>query len=185
MLLRSAKLEKAKSIKTNSRISFKLILVKAIFYRFYFLNSTIRFFLDLSSYLSIENPLTLKLSIDQREKLLGFAEVFIPELKGENDLLNDFVIQFEKLFFSFDRDTQKKLLLFISVLSFLSYFYTAKAYKRLSFDQQKSYLARIYNFPFAKIVSGFTGLRTLCFISYYSIKEVWKTIHYDGPLVSR
>ena len=181
MLLRSAKLEKAKSIKTNSRISFKLILAKVIFRRFYFFNAIIQLFFHLSSYLSLLNPLTLELSVYQREKLLGFARVFIPELENEID----FIFQFEILFSGFDKDTQKKLLLFISVLSFLSYFYTAKAYRRLSFDQQKSYLARIYNFPVAKIVSAFTGLRTLCFISYYSMQEVWKTIHYDGPLISR
>lgn len=126
----------------------------------------------------------MKLSIDQREKLLGFAGVIIPDLRQENGLKNDFIIHFEKLFFGFDKDTQKKLLLFISVLSFLSLFYNAKAYSKLTYDEQKAYIDRLYNFPVAKIVSALTGLRTLCFISYYSIKEVWKTIHYDGPVIS-
>ena len=126
----------------------------------------------------------MKLSIKQREKLLGFARVIIPELEEENGLKNDFIIHFEKLFFSFDKDTQKKLLLFISVISVLSLFYNAKAFSRLTYDEQKTYIARLYNFPVAKIVSALTGLRTLCFISYYSIKEVWKTINYDGPIIS-
>ena len=97
MLVRSAKLEKAKSIKTNSRISFKLILAKVIFRRFYFFNAIIQLFFHLSSYLSLLNPLTLELSVYQREKLLGFARVFIPELENEID----FIFQFEILFSGF------------------------------------------------------------------------------------
>jgi hypothetical protein len=126
----------------------------------------------------------LKLSAKQREKLLRFAGVIIPDLSEEKGLENDFIIHFEKLFFSFDKDTQKKLLLFISVLSFLSWFYMAKPYNKLTYLERKAYIARLYNFPVAKIASALTGLRTLCFISYYSIKEVWKTIHYEGPIVT-
>jgi len=127
----------------------------------------------------------LTLSISQRKTVYLFASVIIPDLKQNASLESEFILNFEKLFFGFDPDTQKKLKLFISLISLLSFFYTARAFEKLSFEKRQSYIDRLFNFPLSKIISALTGLRTLCFISYYSLKEVWNSINYDGPILSK
>lgn len=127
----------------------------------------------------------MTLSISQRKIVFLFASVIIPDLEQNILMERDFIINFEKLFFGFDPDTQKKLKLFISVISILSLFYNARSFDKLSYQKRQNYIERLFNFPITKIISALTGLRTLCFISYYSLKEVWTSINYDGPIISK
>lgn len=127
----------------------------------------------------------MTLSISHRKTVFLFASVIIPDLNQSTSLENDFILHFEKLFFGFDPDTQRKLKLFISIISILSFFYNARSFEKLSFEKRQNYIERLFNFPINKIISALTGLRTLCFISYYSLKEVWTSINYDGPIISK
>lgn len=127
----------------------------------------------------------MTLSVSQRKIVYHFASVIIPDLNQNTSLESGFIVNFEKLFFGFDPDTQKKLKLFISLISLLSFFYTARSFENLSFEKRQDYIERLFKFPINKIISALTGLRTLCFISYYSLKEVWTSINYDGPIISK
>lgn len=127
----------------------------------------------------------MTLSISHRKIVFLFAEVIIPDLKQNALLKDDFIFNFEKMFFGFDARTQSKLKLFISVISILSLFYNVQSFEKLSYSKRQNFIEQLFDFPIGKIVSALTGLRTLCFIAFYSIKEVWTSINYDGPIISR
>lgn len=117
--------------------------------------------------------------IDQ--DLLLFASVIITELEGDDVLKKEFWNSFHSMFLELDEDVQKQLKLLISAISMLSLVYTFQAFNKLDYTKRQNYISRLFNFPFSKFVSGLTGLRSLCLFAFYTQKEQWQKINYDGP----
>lgn len=120
---------------------------------------------------------------ESNRKLMLFASVIIPDLESDEKLRALFWNNFQRLFSGFDEEIQSKLLLLIKVMAVFSYLYNFKPFDKLSIIKREKFIAQLFKFPFAKFVSGLNGLKTLCFIAFYNIEEVYKEINYDGPLV--
>jgi hypothetical protein len=116
------------------------------------------------------------------QNLMLFATVIIPELEGDSVRKRDFWNNYYTLFLEMDIDIQKQLEMLIKLISVLSFFYTFHAFNQLDFKQRQKYIKRLFNFPYSKIVSGLTGLRSLCLFAYYSQEDNWKEINYNGPV---
>lgn len=111
-----------------------------------------------------------------------FAGVIIPEIESNTKYLLPFTENYLRLITDIDADSQKKIRLLVNVFSKLSYIYNLSSLNNLSYSKRQKYVDKMFHFPFSKFVSGLTGLRALCMISYYNIEEVMHEIKYDGPV---
>lgn len=119
---------------------------------------------------------------EHSKSVILFASVIIPELEGNNSLKENFLINYWKLFSDVDKESQKKIRLLVSVISFLSLVYNLSSFSALSYAKRQAYINKLFHFPVKKLVGGLTGLRALSMISYYNIEEVMSEINYDGPI---
>lgn len=116
------------------------------------------------------------------KSVLLFAGVIIPEIEGNSKYADDFSQNYKLIFTDIDSDSQQKIELLVNVFSLLSYIYNFSSLSNLSYKKRQSYVEKMFHFPISKFVSGLTGLRALCMISYYNIEEVMREINYDGPI---
>jgi len=116
---------------------------------------------------------------------LAISEIILPDIAQNNELKTAFYENFMVFFESLDKDSAAQLKLLIKVLGILSRIYTFKKINSLSIEQRSSFLDKIQNFPIAKIVGGFTGLRSLSLMSFYSMPKTWSTIGYEGSSLAK
>lgn len=119
------------------------------------------------------------LSTTLETKYLSIADIIIPDIADNHILRSAFIQNFNIFFGSLDSESASKIKLLIKVLSILAVIYTFKKIEKLSIEQRELFLEKIQHFPIAKIVGGFTGLRSLTFMSFYSMKESWESINYS------
>lgn len=124
----------------------------------------------------------MKLSAKYKENTLLFASVIIPSLNEDESLKEQFWNDFQAYFLALDIDVQNQLQLLVKAISALSIVYTFKGFNRLSFEQRKKYISRLFHFPIPMFVSGLTGLRSLFLFTYYTNETQWKKIKYNGPI---
>ncbi len=120
-----------------------------------------------------------------KDNIILLAEVIVPEMYQNTSLKDTFIKNFKQMFYGLEEDSSIKIKLLVQVIEKMSYVYHFKSFSNLSFDKRKKYIDKLFNFPIGKIVAGLTGLRSLILISYYSIEQVWPSIHYDGPVNSQ
>lgn len=89
----------------------------------------------------------------------------------------------EKLIASLDEATRKKLRLLLGVVEWGAAFKFARRFTRLRREQQEAYLrawegSRLQLFRF-----GFSSLRNLALLSFYTRQESWPMIGYPGPVL--
>lgn len=119
----------------------------------------------------------------QSKTVFYFATVLLPELEENPKLENSFNENFEEIFTGLEEESKKQLRLLIILISILSFVYTLKSLESLNYASRKKFIKQLFAFPYAKVVGGLNGLKSICFISFYGIEDVWKTIKYEGPLV--
>lgn len=128
------------------------------------------------------NKFDLDLTQKQRTTFLFFAEILIPDLKDDQEAKRKFLENFGVYFKSLDPSVQKQLSLLISLMNYLCFFYTGRVFNRCRAEQQEGFVQNLFYFPVAKVVSGVSGLRSLCMFIYYSDADQWKKLKYDGPI---
>jgi len=116
--------------------------------------------------------------------VLLFAGVIVPQLEKKSPLQKPFLDNFEKLMKGIDPDSFDKIKLLVKVIGILSWVYNLRSFKSLNGDQKVRFIEKLFHFPISMLVAGLTGLRSLVFIAYYGIPEVWRDINYDGPIVT-
>lgn len=114
--------------------------------------------------------------------ILALAETMIVDLRQNEDLKNQFWTNFSSFFKDLDVDSAKKLNLLVTVVSLLSFLYNRAPLYTLTIQKREHFIERLYQFPITKIIAGFTGLRSLMMVSYYSMEQTWSNINYKGPL---
>lgn len=122
------------------------------------------------------------LKLKLKSTYLAIAEIILPDLYQNNDLEKTFYENFTIFFSSLDKDSKSQIKLLIKVLGVLSLIYTFKKIDKLNPKQRSLFLEKVQNFPIAKIVGGFTGLRSLTLMSFYSMPKSWSTIGYEGSV---
>lgn len=127
------------------------------------------------------NKQLFSLRNQQLDIVFYFATVLIPELESNTSLKKSFTDNFDELFSGLEDDSQQKLGLLVSLISALCFAYTFRRIGKLTYFKRKKFVDQLFSFPIAKVVGGVSGLKSLCFISFYGIEEVWKTIKYEGP----
>jgi hypothetical protein len=116
------------------------------------------------------------------DTLINFASVMIPDLQESENEKGAFLLVLNRFFLSLDRPLRRKLDLLLQMVNFLSFFYNGRSFNRLSYSQKCKYIDRLFEFPVNTLISGLTGLRTLCFFAYYTDADQWKKINYEGPI---
>lgn len=111
-----------------------------------------------------------------------FAAVIIPALKNNQELQQKFIHNLEKIVQGLESDSTNKIKLLVKVMDKLSLIYNLKSFKKLSYTQRQNYISRLFNFPIGMVVAGLSGLKSIVFIAYYGIEDVWTTIDYQGPI---
>jgi len=119
----------------------------------------------------------------QSKTVFYFATVLLPELEENPKLENSFNENFEEIFTGLEEESKKQLRLLIILISILSFVYTLKSFESLNYASREKFVKQLFTFPYAKVVGGLSGLKSICFISFYGIEDVWETIKYEGPLV--
>lgn len=119
----------------------------------------------------------------QTKTVFYFATVLLPELEENPELKNSFNKNFNELFSGLEDESRKQLSLLITLISVLSFVYTLKRFEKLNYLSRKKFVKQLFAFPYSKVVGGLNGLKSICFISFYGIEDVWRTIKYEGPLV--
>lgn len=117
-----------------------------------------------------------------KQTIILFTEVIIPDLRNNTSIKYAFIKNFKQLISGLEPDSESKIKLLVMVIDKLSLVYNFQSFEKLSYKQRKKYIDRLFNFPIGKIIGGLTGLRSIVMISYYGIDDVWKSIHYDGPV---
>lgn len=120
-----------------------------------------------------------------KTQVVYLAEAFIPELREDLGLKKDFIESFLFFFKDLDEDAAGKLKLLPKVLNILSVLNSFKTLKNHTPETRERVLQKLSHFPVSKIVAGLTGIRSLIFVSYYSMPQVWGRLNYDGPIVKR
>jgi hypothetical protein len=110
-----------------------------------------------------------------------FASVIIPELEDKPVLREKFIINFERLFIGLTEESKQKLIVLFLFITGMCLLYSFSSFNKLNNARRKRYVDRLFLFPNSKVIAGLTGLRTLCFISYYEMEELWSEINYEGP----
>ncbi len=106
-----------------------------------------------------------------KTRYLAIAEIIIPDIAENTALQIAFFTNFTIFFDSLDKDSSSKIELLIKVLSILAFFYQFKQIEKQSIEQRILFFDKIQHFPIAKIVAGFTGLRSLTLMSFYSMQD--------------
>jgi hypothetical protein len=114
--------------------------------------------------------------------LLPFAEVMIPDLEKHRQERDEFQQNIARFFKTIDKGTQKQLYLLLTLVNLLSYLYNSRGFSKLDYGSRKVFVDKLFHFPVNKVVGGLTGLRALCFFTYYTQESQWKKINYDGPI---
>ena len=120
-----------------------------------------------------------------KTRVLLFAGVIVPELENNQDLQRAFIQNFSKLIKGIQPESHDKLKLLTRAVHYLSLFYNQRSLSSLSYGHRTILIEKLFRFRSSKIVGGITALRSLVFIAYYGIPEVWKEIDYEGPIVSK
>jgi len=128
------------------------------------------------------NKFNLDLTQKQRTTFAFFAEILIPDLKEDQESKQKFVENFSNYFNSLNNSVQKQLSLLISLMNYLCFFYKGRVFNLCSTDQREDFVKKLFYFPIAKVVSGVSGLRSLCMFVYYGHADQWKKLNYDGPI---
>jgi hypothetical protein len=89
----------------------------------------------------------------------------------------------ERLIASLDEPTRRNLCLLLGVLEWGAAFKFGKRFTRLHHEEQEAYLrawecSRLQLFRF-----GFSSLRNLALLSFYTRQESWPMIGYPGPVL--
>jgi len=118
-----------------------------------------------------------------QEGIVAIAKLIIPDLENnvtkETAFWNSFVLFFESL----DAESKGKIKLLLKVINLICIFSFLKPLGNLKLVQMEKLIFKIENFPVKLIVGGFTGIRSLVMISYYSMPQTWPLINYSGPLL--
>lgn len=120
-----------------------------------------------------------------KTKVIAIAEVVIPSTAKNEELKNKFWKNFSYFFNDLDKDSASKLQLLTKAIASICFLYNFKSIEKLSLEKRETFLNKIHHFPVSKIVAGFTGLRNLMMVSFYSMEDTWNHIGYDGPIVKR
>lgn len=80
-------------------------------------------------------------------------------------------------------ELRKKILLFLSVIELLGFFFGGKSFSKNSPAAQDRELRWLENNPLRLFRMGFFGVKTYACMGYYTREDVWKTFDYDGPVV--
>ena len=117
-----------------------------------------------------------------KQNIILIAEVIVPELHDNDALKYTFIKNFKQVYQDLENDSATKIKLLVKLIEYLSFIYNFNSFENLNYIKRKKYINKLFHFPIGKIVAGLTGLRSLIFISYYSIDNIWPTINYDGPI---
>ena len=117
-----------------------------------------------------------------KQTIVLFAEVIIPDLQNNTSMEYAFIKNFKQIINGLEPESAGKIKLLVKVIDKLSVVYNFKTFEHLTYKQRTRYIDRLFNFPVGIVVGGLTGLRSIVMISYYGIDDVWKSIHYDGPV---
>ncbi|MCD6544987.1 MAG: hypothetical protein J7K34_10825 [Flavobacteriaceae bacterium] len=117
-----------------------------------------------------------------KQTIVLFAEVIIPDLQNNTSMEYAFIKNFKQIINGLEPESAGKIKLLVKVIDKLSVVYNFKTFEKLTYKQRTRYIDRLFNFPMGIVVGGLTGLRSIVMISYYGIDDVWKSIHYDGPI---
>lgn len=121
----------------------------------------------------------------QKIALLSLAEVIIPSLQTRPMVKEKLWENFCYFLGDMDTDSQKKIQLLLFALKIWSVLRYGRSYPKMNPSQRKRFFLGLLRFPIALIVAGATGLKSLIYVSYYSLDESWENIDYQGPLVQR
>jgi|GEM_PF-2678722 len=117
-----------------------------------------------------------------KQNIILIAEVIVPELHDNDALKYTFIKNFKQVYQDLENDSATKIKLLVKLIEYLSFIYNFNSFENLNYIKRKKYINKLFHFPIGKIVAGLTGLRSLIFISYYSIDNIWPTINYNGPI---
>lgn len=81
-------------------------------------------------------------------------------------------------------DIRKKILLFIDVIQFTGLFFGGKTFSNNSIQAQERQLKWMENNKVRLLRMGFFGIKTFVEMGYYTREDVWKSINYDGPILT-
>jgi hypothetical protein len=116
---------------------------------------------------------------------LAFADRIIPE---DNDSIGAGTMQtagiVDWLLEKMQTDLRDKFMLFIKVVEILGYLFGGKPFSKCSNTAKDRELRWLESNPLRLFRMGFFGVKTYICMGYYSREDVWKTLDYDGPVVS-
>jgi hypothetical protein len=78
---------------------------------------------------------------------------------------------------------RRKILLLLTVIEFLGFFFGGGPFSRNSQGAQDKVLRWLENNRIGLLRMGFFGIMTFVKMSYYTREDVWKSIHYPGPIL--
>jgi len=78
---------------------------------------------------------------------------------------------------------RKRIMLFITVIEILGYFFGGKPFSKCNPSVQDRELKWLENTPLRLFRMGFFGVKTYVCMGYYTREDVWRTFDYDGPVV--
>lgn len=81
-----------------------------------------------------------------------------------------------------DASIRSQVLLLIIVMEVLGFVFGLRPFSKNSPAAQDRQLKWMENNPIRLLRMGFFGLKTFVCMGYYTRKNVWETINYDGPL---
>src|SRR6266498_2399939 len=103
--------------------------------------------------------------------ILALGTAFIPQLAEEEDLHAELVENFAKFHSDLDMISRKKIELLMSVIDLFALFTHFKHLSSLSQQKRTKVIETLYKLPVAKVIGGITGVRSIFFVSYYSISR--------------
>ena len=124
------------------------------------------------------------MSTEKMQKgILAIAKLIIPDLGNNATKEIDFWESFVLFFNELDNESKGKIKLLLIVINLISFFTFLQTLSSLKINQMGKLILRLENFPIKKIIGGFTGIRSLIMISYYSMSQNWSSINYTGPII--
>ncbi len=79
---------------------------------------------------------------------------------------------------------RSQLLLFILVVEFMGILFGGKPFSKNSESARKRQLSWMESGPIGLFRMGFFGLKSYTCMGYYTREDIWKTIDYEGPMLT-
>ncbi len=120
-----------------------------------------------------------------KKNIVSVAQILIPDLQHNKIMQDIFWQNFMYIYNDLDADSAQKIRLLSTVLNILCVLYYATSISSINQQKGEKFFKKIQSFPISKVSAGFTGLKSLILVSYYSTEQSWKNIQYEGPIVKK